>query len=687
MLHRITTFAPKRPCLGVWAALGLLSLPVFAADSSESAETAGSAVTLGEVQVRSTAGGALPSKAVLSSVNLLGADLIERQNVGGAWQLFGQMPGVMLTEFRQGTTAGKLSFRAFNGEGEINAVKLLIDGIPSNSNDGNMPYLDMLFPLDIQAIELVKGTNDPRYGLHNIAGNASIVTGIGGDYTQARAAYGSFDTREVQLAKGVESGGLSQNYFLGYQNIDGYRDHAQSEKTSLAGKWFYTPDDGATRYGVIARVYRHDAQEAGYLTLAESRADPAGSAARNATDAGNRRMNQLSGHLDQQLNERLFWSAKAYVNTLYDQRWVRFSPAVGQQERIADETHYGVINTVTWRPQVDGLYGLAIEGGVDAQWQDNTSQRYRTTDRVRTATTRDQQFDFDIYGAYVQAVVRPTEAFRIVPALRVDRAYGRYTNRLNGRTYAINDYGLIPQPKLSAMYTLAPGYHLYGNVGRSFQVGVGSAAYKVGQSADLEPSLNDGWEAGVKFNPVRGFDGRLAVWQQTASNEARRKLNDPANASENIGRTRRRGLDVEASLRPTDQGTLWLSYSYQTSEILKAESSAPATQGREIDHIPRHIFAAGLDYQALPALRLSAWANAQSDYYLERTNSRGKFGSFALLNVGAAYRLDQNTTLELQVKNLTKRYYEYVWWDADNNQSLHAPGDGRAIYGALSVKY
>lgn len=669
--------------------LHLFVLSAFASCSfaaTTEPKTEDTAVTLGEIKVHS-AGGALPSKSVLSSVNILGADLLATQNVIGSWQLFSQMPGVMLTEFRQGTTAGKFSFRAFNGEGEINAVKLLIDGIPSNSNDGNMPYLDMVFPLEIESIELVKGTNDPRYGLHNIAGNANITTDTGGQYTKARASYGSFNTREVQLAKGVENGGFSQNYFLGYQATDGYREHSDSEKYSLSGKWFYTPDDGATKIGAIARVYRHDAQEPGYMTLNESRTDPESSALRNASDAGNRRMNQFSGHFDKQLNERLFWSSKAYVNNLYDQRWVRFSQAVGQQERIVDETHYGFLSTLTYRPAVESLYGLAIEGGVDGQWQDNISQRYKTNDRIRSSTTRDQKFSFDIFGAYIQAVIRPTENLKIVPAVRVDKAFGNYTNQLNGQIYDINDYGLIPQPKLSAMYTVTPGVGLYGNLGRSFQVGVGSSAYKVGQSADLEPSLNDGWEIGVKLNPARWVDARFALWQQTASNEARRKLNDPANSSENIGRTRRRGMDIETSIRPTDKGTVWLSYSYQNSEILKPETSAQNTMGKQIDHIPHHIFAAGVDYQVMPALRLSAWANAQSDYYLERSNTKGKYGDFALLNVSASYKVSKDVALDFQIKNLTNKYYEYVWWDSDNNQSLHAPGDGRAVYGAINIKY
>lgn len=673
-LTRKGNFDLRPVCLALMAAWGGAVL----ADDS--------AVTLGEVQVRSNTG-VLPSRSVLSSVNILGADMFESQNVGGVWQIFRQMPGVIITEFRQGTTAGKFSFRGFNGEGEINAVKLLIDGIPSNSNDGNMPYLDMVFPLEVQAVELVKGTNDPRYGLHNIAGNASVMTDIGGEYTKARVSLGSFSTREVQLAKGMESGGFSQNYFIGYQGLDGYREHAESEKYALSGKWFYTPDQDVTRIGLIARAYSQNAEEPGYLTRAEAAANPEQSMAHNATDAGERKMYQVSAHFDRRLNDQLFWSSKAYLNDLYDRRWVRYSVLVGQQERIVDETHTGFISTLTYRPQVSGIHSLVIEGGVDAQWQDNRSERYRTTNRVRTALTRDQSFDFDIYGAYVQAVVQPTERLKIVPAIRVDKAYGSYTNQLTGLTYDINDYGVIPQPKLSAMYTLAPGYHLYGNFGRSFQVGVGTAAYKVGQNADLEPSINEGWEAGIKLNPLPWLDGRLAVWQQTASNEARRKLNDPSNASENIGKTERRGIDFETRLRPNDKATVWLSYSYQESKILKPESSAPQTLGNEIDHVPHHIFAGGIDYQWSPQLRLSAWANAQSDYYLERDNTRGKFGDFALLNLSATYRLNKTTSLEFQVRNLTDQHYEYVWWDSDNNQSLHSPGDGRAFYGAVRLDF
>ena len=154
--------------------------------------------------VSSGASGPLEARRLLTSVDILPSERIENLVPQNNWELFGQVPGVMLTQFGQGTTSGKFSMRAFNGEGEINAVKLLIDGVPSNSNDGNMPYIDLAPRLDIESIEVVRGTNDPRYGLHNIAGNANISTKSGGNYLLGRATVGSFATGELQAAAGIQ---------------------------------------------------------------------------------------------------------------------------------------------------------------------------------------------------------------------------------------------------------------------------------------------------------------------------------------------------------------------------------------------------------------------------------------------------------------------------------------------------
>ncbi len=664
------------------AVLMLCAIPAVDAQEARSA-SATTLMTLGEVVVTGNPD-PLAVSGLHTSVNVIPAERIEQQAVANNWQLFDQVPGVMLTSFGQGTTSGKLSLRAFNGEGEINAVKLLIDGIPSNSNDGNMPYIDLAPRLDIDAIEVVKGTNDPRYGLHNIAGNANIVTKSGGNYQLGRVSYGSFNTRDLQLAAGTDDGRLSQNYAISYLNTDGYRRHSDAENAAFSGKWFLHSEDRRQQWGLIVRHAEAVAQEAGYLTRAQADADPRQSPAHNAWDEDKRQMTQLALQAKSELRDDLTTAAQIYMNDLSDKRYVRFSAGTSQQERIVDETHIGASANASWRAGRSTLGDLTLTGGMDTEHQDNRSERYTTAQQVRTAQTRHQQFDFNTMGGFVQAMLQPTDRLTITPALRIDSISGQYTNRLTGARYDMNDYGLIRQPKLSAMYQWSESVSVYGNVGRTFQVGVGTASYRVNQSSDLAPSINEGWETGMRFRPANWLDGRIALWQQTASNEARRKLNDPANDAENIGKTRRQGIDIELNARPSSQLSLWAAGAVQRSEILKADAGSLATEGNQIDHVPHLIYNLGADYQYTAQLRYSVWANGQSSYYLERTNSTGRFGSYVLANTSVSYRISKTMNVEIQARNLFDRYHEYVWYDGA--QSLHSPGAGRTIYASVQIR-
>lgn len=662
------------------AAVGMVaSLSANAQDTTENA--AAPAMTVGVVTVVGRAAGPVATRNVLTSVDVLDESKIATQAVSHNWQLFGQLPGVMLTQYGQGTTSGKISIRGFTGEGEINAVKLLIDGVPSNSNDGMMPYLDLAALLDIRAIELVRGTNDPRYGLHNIAGNANVVTKIGGNYGAVRLGYGSFDTRDAQAALGIDRNGFSQNYAASYQKTNGYRAHSDADKASFSGKWFYSPDNGTSRYGLIVRHHEVRADEPGFLTAAQARADWEQSMPHNATDRGTRRMDQVALQAESALGAQVFWAAQVYRNALDDHRYVTFSAGVSQQERTIEEHHTGASTTLTWRP----MGQLRVVAGLDTERQDNASQRWFTANEVRQTRTRDQQFDLNTAGGFVQAIYKPMADLTITPALRVDRLTGSYTNLLTGRVYGINDYGLVRQPKLSAVYRIDDACSVYGNFGRTFQIGIGTATYKVNQTSDLSPSINDGWEAGVKFRPIAGVEGRLAVWQQYASNEARRKMNDPANDAENIGETRRRGVDLQLNMQPTSRLGVWVGAAAQRALIVKADAASIATQGNEIDHTPHLLYNAGADYQTSDALRLSGSINGQGSYYLDRTNTGGKYGAYAIANVSAAYRIGKNLDLELQVRNVANRYYDYVWHDG--TQSLHAPGGPRSVDLILTARF
>lgn len=678
--------------------LAPLAMLAALAGGAEAAPAGESTLTLGEVRVDSSSGRPLQTgSSVLTSVDVLGADKVEEKNVMNSWELLGQMPGIQLTETRQGAESGKATFRAFNGEGYINGIKTLIDGVPSNVNSGNQRFIDMVFPLDIDYIEVVRGTNDPRYGLHNIGGNINFVTRQGGNYSDGRLTYGSFNTRELQVAVGRESGNFAQNYFFAKQDSDGFRDHARSDKYSLGAKWFFTDDEGLLKVGLVTRLYHHEADEPGFLTRQELKASRTDSAAKNANDGDDRDMKQLALHLDWQLRDDLSLSNTLYHNRYEDDRKVTFtSYAVGnapRQRRQWDERQTGLLSNLTWA----STDWLTLDGGINLEHQDNEYRRYRYSYSVPTdfdappaRIQNNDAYTLDNFGTYVQAVIQPTEQLKIIPAYRLDRFSGE-TELPGGIKADLQDYGWIRQPKLSVVYSLTPDLNVYANWGRTFQILTGSRepAYLTAGQKAFKPSINTGKEVGVRFNPVNGTETRIALWQQDATDEV---ANMPSTGTTvGLGKTRRRGVDLQLTAELDEHWSLWASHSIQEAKVVSAfTASGQSLAGKEVFSTPRHISNLGADYRLNDDWRFGLQARAQGDYYIEELNQQGKYGGYALLDASVNYRLSPTTSLDLQVKNLTDRQYEYVWYDnffwGGADQPMFSPAPGRTAYLSLNLK-
>ncbi|MBA1197727.1 TonB-dependent receptor [Pseudomonas plecoglossicida] len=679
------------------APLSLAALTALVMTDLHANQTGSSVITLGEIKVSQAAGTALRTENVLTSVDVLGGDQVEDKNVMNSWQLLGQMPGIQLTETGQGAESGKATFRAFNGEGYINGIKMLIDGIPSNVNSGNQRFVDMVFPLDISYIEVVRGTNDPRYGLHNIGGNINYVTRQGGNYIDSRVTYGSFDTREVQLAIGHEEGNFAQNYILAKQDSDGFRDNSNSNKYALGGKWFVTDDEQTLRVGLIARLYHHQAEESGFLTRDELRASRTQSPAKNANDGDDRDMKQLSLHMDWQLSDQLSMSNKLYYNSYNDDRTITFTDYplgnAPRQRRMWDEQQTGLLSTLTWR--ANDL--LTLDGGINVEEQDNTYRRQRYSFGVPTdfdaAPARiqdDDHYTLRNLGGYVQAIIQPTESLKIIPAMRVDKFDGN-TTTLGRQKASLQDYGWIQQPKLSVVYSVSESVDVYANWGRTFQILTGSSfpAYLSAGQASYDPSINTGKELGVKFRPFDGAEARASVWQQDATDEV---ANMPATGtSVGLGETRRRGIDLQLNAQLNEQWTLWGSHSIQEAKVVKAfAATGESLAGKEVFSTPRYISNLGADYQYNDDWRFGLQARAQGDYYIDAQNQQGKYGGFAVLDASVRYRISSATSVDLQLKNLTDREYEYVWYDnffwGGDDQPMFSPAPGRSAYVSLNMK-
>ena len=148
--------------------------------ANETPQDKKSSMTIGEEVVIIGKSNEIREVELSGSRDILARDQLENEHVNFTADLFKKVPGVYFSRFNQGIISADIAMRGFDAEGSSPHSKLLIDGIPSNLHVG-YSEMDALFPMEIDHIEVVKGTFDPRFGLHNVAGNVQMVSRQSGD--------------------------------------------------------------------------------------------------------------------------------------------------------------------------------------------------------------------------------------------------------------------------------------------------------------------------------------------------------------------------------------------------------------------------------------------------------------------------------------------------------------------------
>lgn len=620
-----------------------------------------------------------------ASVDVIGSDQIEMENVDFSMELMKKVPGVYYGDWNQGVTAGSISMRGFDTFSNP-PISLIVDGIPHNrvSSMDIQPFL----PLEIDHMEVVKGTSDPRYGLLNLAGNVNLHTKQGGNFTQARLLVGSYDTYDASVIIGKEDENFSQTYFAGYRQTDGYREHSDLKKGAASGKWFYTNNDKNLKVGVIARFFSMDANAPGYLTKEQAANNPTQAAEFALSDGGEQDNQHVSAHMDYYFTDQLAWSFKTYFQHIERVRWARWSLAGSQSERLNVYDQYGAVSTLTYEIYDTFIPKLKIDWGVDYQLQDYLNQRWTTDNRVRQGTPyRDWDSSYNYLGSYVQTDADVTNWLRLVGALRVDVFDGEMTNQQTGLTTDMVDLDYIWQPKVGVIITPWEGYNFYANYGRAFQppsipglFGQSSGGSTI--SRDIGYSKNDGWELGIKVSPYTWLSARIDYWEMIASDEVRSK-NDGSGDYINAGETTRKGMDFSLSIRPHDWVSLWGSYSLIDAKYTDPGPGLEDIRGNDIETIPAYSAKLGIDFSHPSGFFSSLSAEFMGDYEINAANTREKDGNFNVWNWSVGYKWEK-ATIGFDVKNIFDESYNSFIWDNDNGYN---PGDGRSCYLWVSVDY
>jgi vitamin B12 transporter len=583
----------------------------------------------------------VPAAEAPASVSLIERREIETLGLPMAPDLLRLLPATSVASTGPRGTQTQVRIRG----AEANHTLLFVDGIRFNDPAaGNEARFELLAAETVSSIELIRGPQSALWGSEAIGGVVAVrsadpfaAQGLG-----ALAEYGSLDTHRLAASGAVRSGDVgiaAGGSWLRSEGIDSFgapggdRDGFDNKTASL--KTVYRPLAGF-ELGLAGHLIEGRSDYDGF--------DPATFLRADTRDATDNRLWALRGwaaaelggwalRLDGSLLDSANRNRPDPLNAAFGRRFTAGAQASrsfgghsltaaaeyqGEDFRARDTQFFGGTD------QDRSREAAALVG----QWRANWTRGFTTDVAVR----RDHFSDFaDATNIRAAALLRPFAGWT------VHAAYGEG----------------IAQPTFYDLYGFFPG---------SF---VGNPA--------LRPERSRGFEAGVRWEGTRaalgvtGFSSRLTDEIVDVFDPAT-FLSSTANAE---GKSRRKGVEVEARWRHSDAFGLGASYTWLDAE---EQQAAGALLVRELRR-PRHsasLFANGAA-GALGWGASLAYVGRRDDMDFDRwPAARVRLGDYLLASLQLAWRLTPALEAFGRIENALGADYQDVVGYNTAGRTVHA---------------
>ncbi len=440
------------------------------------------------------------------------------------------VPGVIVTQHSGEGKATQYFLRGFNLDHGTDFATF-VDGMPVNmvSHAHGQGYSDLnfLIPELIRRIDYKKGPYYAREGDFSSAGSARI--GLISSLNQgiARLSWGEGNNVRALLAS---SQPLGQGSLLGALELQGQDGpwtvpmHHRKANSVLR----YTQSSGGNTTSLTAMAYKARWTATDQLP---ARAVQSGQLGRfdslDASDGGRAQRVSISGHWQRlgdlkQDPSAATWRASFYAVDSTLKLWSNFTyflndPVNGDQFEQAERRHTlgGEIATVwpltAFNAEHQITAGLQLRN--DRLWPVGL---YRSVQRVRTSTTREDRVNQSQAGAFAELYTDWAPWLRSTQGLRADHAGFAVRDTLSGQRGNTRDN--LVSPKLSV--ALGPWFktEFFVNAGTGFHSNDARGAV---DPVDPVPGLvkSRGFEVGAKTQAINGLQSSFALWRLNFDSE------------------------------------------------------------------------------------------------------------------------------------------------------------------------
>jgi catecholate siderophore receptor len=209
---------------------------------------------------------------------------------------------------------------------------------------------------------------------------------------------------------------------------------------------------------------------------------------------------------------------------------------------------------------------------------------------------------------------------------------------------------------------------------------------------NLQPQRSKNIELGTKWDVMPG--GRLsltaAVFKSTMNNA---RVTAPDGTTQNVGRKEVKGVELGFSGKMSSQWSVFGGYTYLDSELadngyLNIGTTAKPVyvvspyNGNRFPATPKHSATLWTTYAVTKDFTAGLGVNAMSQVYANVNNNKWAPG-YTRVDAMATYALNQDVSLQLNVQNLTNKFY----FDRVSSPHYAGVGPGRSATLSANVKF
>lgn len=600
------------------------------ATSALSTETAATVTTLEPVVVTATRS-ATPLTDVPAAVSVVDqSDIQLGQPTITLDESLNRVPGVFPQNNFNFAQDQRLSIRGFGTRAAfgIREIKLIIDGLPETSPDGQTE-IDTLDLGAVRRIEVLRGPASSLYG--NASGGViNILTedGPSRPFLETRLTGGYFGMQKYQTKTGGQFGKLNYMFNTSYFTIDGFRDRSRSQNVLFNGKLRYSIHEKSDLTTIINFTDAPLAEDAGALTLAQVDQNRRQARDVNATQGAGERLTQgklgfvyrnefLPGH---EISVTQYSMFRQFTGKL------PVFPSAGGGIVVFDRFGIGGGVKYSYDASLAGFRNRLMVG-VDTQYQIDNRRRFNNENANRGKLRFHQDEEVTSVGPFVRDEFYLRENLQLSFGLRYDSIRFSVDDRFLSDG---NESGARTMDQLSPMggvlYSPWSFLHLYANVSTAFQVPTTTEFANPNEGGGFNPDINPqkaiNYEVGARGTVGERLSYDVALFWIVIDDELIQFEGESGRTFfRNAGRSTRQGAEFHIDY-PIMQDLVWsLSYTY-----IDATFDRYKTPGGRFNNN---------DEPGIPANQLFTEL-----LYLHRS---GFFGAFNLLFVDDFFANDANT--------------------------------------------